>query len=178
MPRANKELHSGQPQYGLNNSIPRIEGVASDVKQIETNEHIDIQQSKNTHAEFGLEQQTIQVGQIDTNLLMEYRAERRALEDKQTYIEKYQKIVSDWYDEFHKDDKKGDKFFRNTKVGSCRKVLFKNGLSLAISFKIRNQKGEPLANYKHTLKKLPKATSTYFHYFCKFNIHTFHHIFQ
>ena len=111
MPRANKELHSGQPQYGLSNSSPRIEGVASDVKQIETNEHIDIQQSKNTHAEFGLEQQTIQVGQIDTNLLMEYRAERRALEDKQTYIEKYQKIVSDWYDEFHKDDKKGDKFF-------------------------------------------------------------------
>ena len=110
MPRE-KELHSGQPQYGLGNSSPRIEGVASDVKQIETNEHIDIQQSKNTHAEFGLEQQTRQVGQIDTNLLMEYRAERRALEDKQTYIEKYQKIVSDWYDEFHKGDKKGDNFF-------------------------------------------------------------------
>ena len=46
---------------------------------------------------------------------------------------------------FLQEKEKGDKFFRNTKVGSCRKVLFKNGLSLAISFKIRNQKGEPLA---------------------------------
>ena len=67
---------------------------------------------------------------------------------------------------FFQEKDKGDEYFRNTKVGSCRKVLVKNGLSLAISFKIRNQKGEPLANYKHTLKKLPKATSTYFHYFC------------
>ena len=68
---------------------------------------------------------------------------------------------------FLQEKEKGDKFFRNTKVGSCRKVLFKNGLSLAISFKIRNQKGEPLANYKHTLRKLPVATSTYYHFFCR-----------
>ena len=118
MPRANKELHSGQPQYGLNNSIPRIEGVGSNLltsegeSRVAVNKYTDTQQSKNSNAEFGLEQQVREVGKIDTDLLMEYRAEiQTTLEDGRTYIEKYQKIVSDWYDEFHKDDKKGDKFF-------------------------------------------------------------------
>ena len=108
MPRDNKEVHLGQPQYGLNNSSPRIEGVGSDVSaiqsQIAENNHIETQQSRNSHAKFGLEQQVRQVGKIDTDLLMEYRADSKIFEDERTYVEKYQKIVSDWYDEFHKDD--------------------------------------------------------------------------
>lgn len=112
----NKEIHTGAPQYGLNNSGPRIEGVGSDVsatqKQIAENNHIETQQSRNSHAKFGLEQQVRQVGKIDTDLLMEYRNENyNTIADERTYIEKYQKIVSDWYDEFHKGDKKGEMFF-------------------------------------------------------------------
>ena len=112
----NKEIHTGSPQYGLNNSGPRIEGVGSDMSaiqsQIAENNHIETQQSRNSHAKFGLEQQVRQVGKIDTDLLMEYRNENyNTIADERTYIEKYQKIVSDWYDEFHKGDKKGDKFF-------------------------------------------------------------------
>lgn len=112
----NEEIHNSFPQYGLNNSGARIEGVGSDVSttqsQIIAESYTEMQQSNNIDAEFGLEQQVREVGKIDTDLLMEYRAERQTtLEDGRTYIEKYQKIVSDWYDEFHKGDKKGDKFF-------------------------------------------------------------------
>ena len=67
---------------------------------------------------------------------------------------------------FLQEKEKGDKFFRNTKVGSCRKILINNGIPLAMSFKIRNTRGEPLMNYEHTYKKLPQITSTYFHHFC------------
>ena len=67
---------------------------------------------------------------------------------------------------FLQEKEKGDYFFRNTKVGSCRKILVKNGSSLALTFKIRNLRGEPLANYKHTLKQLPKLTTSYFLDFC------------
>lgn len=153
MQTVNKEVHLGQPQYGLNNSSPRIEGVASNVKQINTNEHIDIQQSKNTHAKFGLEQQTRQVGKIDTDLLMEYRAEKNTLEDERTYIEKYQKIVSDWYDEFHKGDKKGDKFFTDESNSWLERVekMLENKVkskdqSIFISKKEKHEEGKVVDN--------------------------------
>ena len=61
---------------------------------------------------------------------------------------------------------KGDEYFINTKVGSCKKILVKNGLPLAITFQIRNKRGEPLAHYNHTLKKIPKVNSSYFFDYC------------
>ena len=67
---------------------------------------------------------------------------------------------------FHQEKDKGDSYFMNTRVGSCRKVLVKNGITLAMAYKIRNSKGEPLENYNHTLKKIPKNTSTYFFDYC------------
>ena len=67
---------------------------------------------------------------------------------------------------FLQEKSKGDEYFRDTKVGSCRNILINNGIPLAMSFKIKNTRGEPLMNYEHTYKKLPQITSTYFHHFC------------
>ena len=67
---------------------------------------------------------------------------------------------------FLQEKNKGDEYFRNTKVGSCRKILVNHDLPLAMTFKIKNTKGEPLMNYDHTYKKLPQITSTYFHHYC------------
>ena len=61
---------------------------------------------------------------------------------------------------------KGDFYFRNTKVGSCRKIIVKNSLPLAMTFKIKNSRGEPLTHFNHTLKRIPKNTSSYFFDYC------------
>ena len=157
MQTVNKEVHLGQPQYGLNNSSPRIEGVGSDVSaiqsQIAENNHIETQQSRNSHAKFGLEQQVRQVEKIDTGLLMDYRADSKIFEDERTYIEKYQKIVSDWYDEFHKGDKKGDKFFTDESDSWLERVekMLENKTkskdqSIFISKKEKHEEGKVVDN--------------------------------
>ncbi len=158
MPRANKELHSGQPQYGLNNSIPRIEGVGSDVSttqsQIIAESYTEIQKSNNIDAEFGLEQQVREVGKIDTDLLIEYRNDKLSgIDNERTYIEKYQKIVSDWYDEFHKGDKKVDKFFTDESDNWLERVekMLENKTkskdqSIFISKKEKHEEGKVVDN--------------------------------
>ena len=40
-------------------------------------------------------------------------------------------------------------FFKNAKVGSCSKVLVKNGQALAVSFSIRNSKGRRLNHFRY-----------------------------
>ena len=156
----NEEIHNSFPQYGLNNSGARIEGVGSNLltsegeSRVAVNKYTDTQQSKNSNAEFGLEQQVREVGKIDTDLLMEYRAERQTtLEDGRTYIEKYQKIVSDWYDEFHKDDKKGDKFFTDESDNWLERVekMLENKTkskdqSIFISKKEKHEEGKVVDN--------------------------------
>ena len=67
---------------------------------------------------------------------------------------------------FIQEKNKGDEYFRNTKVGSCRKILVKNGFPLAMTYKIKNQRGEPLTHYNYTLKRIPKETSSYFFDYC------------
>ena len=67
---------------------------------------------------------------------------------------------------FLQEKEKGDNYFLFFNVGSCRKIIIKNGLSLAMTFKIRNKRGEPLGNYNRTLKKLPKMASSYFFDYC------------
>ena len=67
---------------------------------------------------------------------------------------------------FALEKNKGDNYFLNTKVGSCRKIVVKNNLPLAMTFKIRNQKGEPLTKYNHLFKQIPKTTSSYFYDYC------------
>ena len=153
----NEEIHNSFPQYGLNNSDVRIEGVGSDISttqsQIIAESYTEMQQSNNINAEFGLEQQVREVGKIDTDLLMEYRADNQTSEDERTYIEKYQKIVSDWYDEFHKCDKKGDKFFTDESDNWLERVekMLENKTnskdqSIFISKKEKHEEGKVVDN--------------------------------
>ena len=67
---------------------------------------------------------------------------------------------------FIQEKEKGDEFFRATRVGSCRKVILKNSIPLAIAYKIKNPRGEPMTHFNYTLKKLPKNFSTYFFDYC------------
>ncbi len=67
---------------------------------------------------------------------------------------------------FIQEKEKGDDFFRSTRVGSCRKVILKNSIPLAIAYKIKNPRGEPMTHFNYTLKKLPKNFSTYFFDYC------------
>ena len=62
---------------------------------------------------------------------------------------------------FKVERERGDDYFKNAKVGSCKRVVVINGNPLAIAFDIRNKRGEPLNNYKYTLKCLPKLRTTY-----------------
>ena len=67
---------------------------------------------------------------------------------------------------FIQEKEKGDKYFRSTRVGSCRRVVVKNGLPFALTFKVRNPRGEPMTHFNYTLKQLPKNPSSYFVDYC------------
>ena len=71
---------------------------------------------------------------------------------------------------FIQEKDKGDEYFRTTRVGSCRKVVIKNGLPLALSYKVKNIRGEPLTHFNYTLKKLPRVNSTYFGDYCTLKV--------
>ena len=62
---------------------------------------------------------------------------------------------------FIQEKEKGEPYFRTTRVGSCRRVVVKNGFPFALTYKIKNPRGEPMNHYKYTLKKPPKNPSTY-----------------
>jgi hypothetical protein len=62
---------------------------------------------------------------------------------------------------FNQEKDKGDPFFRTTRVGSCRKVVVKNGIPFALTFKVKNPRGEPLTHYKFTAKEKPRLPTTY-----------------
>ena len=64
------------------------------------------------------------------------------------------------------EKEKGDQYFRSTRVGSCRKVVVKNGLPFALTFKVKNPRGEPMTHFNHTLKQQPKNPSSYNLDFC------------
>ena len=67
---------------------------------------------------------------------------------------------------FNLEKDKGDKYFRSTRVGSCRRVIVKNGLPSALSFKVKNPRGEPMTHFNYTLKQLPKNPTSYFLDYC------------
>ncbi len=62
---------------------------------------------------------------------------------------------------FIQEKEKGDPYFRKTRVGSCRRVVVRNGMPFALTFKVRNPRGEPMTHYRYTLKKNPKNPTTY-----------------
>ena len=67
---------------------------------------------------------------------------------------------------FIQEKDKGDQYFRSTRVGSCRKVVVKNGLPFALTFKVKNPRGEPLTHFNYTLKQFPKNPTSYYIDYC------------
>jgi hypothetical protein len=67
---------------------------------------------------------------------------------------------------FIQEKETGDKYFRSTRVGSCRKIVVKNGLPFALTFKVKNPRGEPMTHFNYTLKQYPKNPSSYFIDYC------------
>ena len=67
---------------------------------------------------------------------------------------------------FNLEKEKGDKYFRSTRVGSCRRIVVKNGLPFALTFKVKNPRGEPMTHFNYTLKQLPKNPTSYFIDYC------------
>jgi hypothetical protein len=74
---------------------------------------------------------------------------------------------------FNVDKKHTHPYFNKTRVGSARKIVVRNGVPLAITFDIRNRKGNRLNNYKYTLKKLPENHTIYQRDYCskKYDMH-------
>jgi len=62
---------------------------------------------------------------------------------------------------FNTAKEKTNKFFKETKVGSCSHVFVKNGVALAVPFKVINQKGKALNNYKNCPQKSSEVKSVY-----------------
>ena len=67
---------------------------------------------------------------------------------------------------FIQEKEAGDKYFRSTRVGSCRKIIVKNGIPFAMTFKVKNPRGEPLTHFNYTLKQIPKNPTSYFIDYC------------
>ena len=67
---------------------------------------------------------------------------------------------------FIQEKETGDKYFRSTRVGSCRKIVVKNGLPFALTFKVKNPRGEPMTHFNYTLKQFPKNPTSYFLDYC------------
>ena len=67
---------------------------------------------------------------------------------------------------FIQEKETGDKYFRSTRVGSCRKIVVKNGLPFALTFKVKNPRGEPMTHFNYTLKQPPKNPSSYYLNYC------------
>lgn len=62
---------------------------------------------------------------------------------------------------FIQEKEKGDPYFRNTRVGSCRKVVVKNEVPFAKTFRITNPRGEKQCHFKYTLKQRKVPYTTY-----------------
>ena len=67
---------------------------------------------------------------------------------------------------FIQEKETGDKYFRSTRVGSCRKIVVKNGIPFALTFKVKNPRGEPLTHFNYTLKQFPKNPTSYYLDYC------------
>ena len=67
---------------------------------------------------------------------------------------------------FIQEKETGDKYFHSTRVGSCRKIVVKNGLPFALTFKVKNPRGEPMTHFNYTLKQPPKNPSSYYLDYC------------
>ena len=51
-------------------------------------------------------------------------------------------------------------------MGSCRKIVVKNGIPIALTYKVKNPRGEPLTHFNYTLKQRPKNPTSYYLDYC------------
>ena len=97
-----------------------------------------------------------------------YRPLSATINHKNTFFANSQKNLQDGFNKtfFTLEKDKGDKYFRSTRVGSCRRIEVKNGIPLALTFKVKNPRGEPMTHFNYTLKQLPKNPTSYFVDYC------------
>ena len=62
---------------------------------------------------------------------------------------------------FSQDKQKTDSFFRLSRVGSCHKIVIKNGAPFAVCYKIKNHKNLPMNNFKRNPVTRAQLQSTY-----------------
>ena len=67
---------------------------------------------------------------------------------------------------FIQEKESGDEYFRSTRVGSCRKIVVKNGIPIALTYKVKNPRREPLTHFNYTLKQRPKNPTSYYLDYC------------
>ena len=97
-----------------------------------------------------------------------YRPLSATINHKNKCFENSQKNLQDGFNKtfFTLEKDKGDKYFSSTRVGSCRRIEVKNGIPLALTFKVKNPRGEPMTHFNYTLKQLPKNPTSYFIDYC------------
>lgn len=59
------------------------------------------------------------------------------------------------------DKKNSSKYFEKSKVESCSKIVIKNGVPMAITYKTKDKLNRPMTYYKFTPKPKPKDKSIY-----------------
>jgi hypothetical protein len=62
---------------------------------------------------------------------------------------------------FNTEKNKTNEFFKDTRVASCSHIVVRNGVSVAVPFKITNQKGKPLNHFKYVPTKSAEVESIY-----------------
>ena len=62
---------------------------------------------------------------------------------------------------FNTNKESTNEFFKKSKVGSCSHIIVKNGVSIAIPFKITDAKGKKLGSYKTTETVSSQTKSIY-----------------
>jgi len=62
---------------------------------------------------------------------------------------------------FSTNKKRTNEFFKETKVNSCSHIIVKNGVSIAIPYQIKNERGEKLLRFKTTDTLSSETKSVY-----------------
>ena len=62
---------------------------------------------------------------------------------------------------FNSQKDKTDKFFKTTKVGSCSHIIVRNGVSIAVPFSVKNEKGNTLLAFKTNETRSSEVKSVY-----------------
>jgi len=62
---------------------------------------------------------------------------------------------------FNTNKKRTNEFFKESKVNSCSHIIVKNGVTIAIPYQIKNERGEKLLKFKTTETLSSETKSVY-----------------